>query len=67
MFLTDEERNKFAAYLEQCSGSVSIISQEQVTPPQMAKMLQEQGSDPEFFGIDENGMEIENEGDEDEN
>ena len=41
-----------------CSGVLKTVSSEKVDGPTMAKLLQEQESDPEFFGLDENGNEI---------
>ena len=41
-----------------CSGRTTVKSTE-VTPQQMAKFLIGQGSDPEFFMLDESGNEIE--------
>lgn len=37
------------------SGKVETTLQEEVDGATMAKLLQEQGSDPEFFCLDENG------------
>lgn len=42
-----------------CSGQVTTISEEQVDGPTMVRLLQEQGSDPEFLGLNEDGSEIE--------
>jgi hypothetical protein len=42
-----------------CSGEVKRVSSKALTPRKMAKALMEQGSDPEFFMLDENGNEIE--------
>jgi hypothetical protein len=41
-----------------CSGEWDVKSQGEVTPKRMAKLLLAQGSDPEFFGLDEKGKSI---------
>ena len=41
------------------SGSFGVESVEEVDGPTMAKLLMEQGSDPEFFQLDEEGNDIE--------
>lgn len=41
------------------SGQVEIVKTTELTAPEVAKALMEQGSDPEFFGVDENGKAIE--------
>lgn len=38
-----------------CSGSMKTTSSAEVPSQQMAKLLLAQGSDPEFFQLDENG------------
>ena len=43
------------------SGVKEVVSQEEVSAKQMAMFLEDQGSDPEFFGIDTDGNEIEDE------
>lgn len=40
-----------------CSGKITRVPTE-VDGPTMAKLLIEQGSDPEFFGLDEHGQKI---------
>ncbi len=40
-----------------CSGKIVRIPTE-VDGPTMAKLLIEQGSDPEFFGLDEHGQKV---------
>ena len=41
------------------SGRVSTVYAIEVSGPTMASLLTEQGSDPEFFGLDEHGQEVE--------
>lgn len=41
------------------SGIVSNRVHKELTPKQMAKALQKQGSDPEFFNLDEDGNKVE--------
>jgi hypothetical protein len=41
-----------------CSGSWSLGSDEKLTGPQMAKALEDQASDPAFFGLDEEGNDV---------
>ena len=41
-----------------CSGQCAITAVERVSPQQMAELLTKQGSDPEFFGLDANGNEV---------
>jgi len=41
-----------------CSGKITTASEAEVTAPEMAKLLVAQGSDPEFFQLDENGNEV---------
>jgi formylmethanofuran dehydrogenase subunit E len=38
-----------------CSGTAKVTATETVDGPTMAKLLINQGSDPEFFRLDENG------------
>jgi len=38
-----------------CSGEVQIVSSKVLTGRQAAKALQTQGSDPDFFGLTEDG------------
>lgn len=38
-----------------CSGIVKIVETVELTPEQAAKALEAQGSDPEFFGLTEDG------------
>lgn len=40
------------------SGSFYVESAQEVTPKEMAKLLQDQNSDPEFFNLDETGEEL---------
>ncbi len=43
-----------------CSGRVKfIVNNEEKTGKEMAELLKEQGSDPEFFQLDENGNDLE--------
>lgn len=42
-----------------CSGDIVIQSRTEVKAREMAKLLMEQGSDPEFFRLDEDGNELE--------
>ena len=42
-----------------CSGISNVVKQQQLTPKEAAEALIKQGSDPEFFGIDEDGNEVE--------
>ena len=39
----------------ECSGIVKVISTENVAPAEMARLLLDQGSDPSFFKLDNNG------------
>jgi len=41
-----------------CSGEVKTIEQSEVTPQVMAGLLEDQGSDPEFFRLDSDGNEL---------
>jgi len=41
-----------------CSGAHELIKQDTLNGKQAAKALQAQGSDPEFFQIDENGNDV---------
>ncbi len=41
------------------SGRVRTVSAVEVNGPAMANLLIGQGSDPEFFGLDEHGQEVE--------
>ena len=43
-----------------CSGNFGIIQSQEVSGPEMVKLLQDQGSDPEFFSLDEDGNNIDN-------
>ena len=38
-----------------CSGKVEVSSYQELTPQEAAKALLAQGSDPEFFGLDDDG------------
>lgn len=42
-----------------CSGMVRVTSKEELTGKQVAEALKEQGSDTEFFLLDENGDDVE--------
>ena len=42
-----------------CSGIVTRDSPEKMSAPEMARLLLAQGSDPEFFRLDEQGNELE--------
>lgn len=41
-----------------CSGRVTWGESQEVDGPTMARLLQEQASDPEFFRLDENGEDV---------
>tara|TARA_Y100000310_G_C20357110_1_gene657194 strand:+ start:122 stop:373 length:252 start_codon:yes stop_codon:yes gene_type:complete len=41
------------------SAVVKTLQEELLTPEEAAKALQKQGSDPEFFQLDEDGNEVE--------
>lgn len=41
-----------------CSGQVTTLPTEEVDGPAMAKLLRGQGSDPEFFELDEQGNDV---------
>jgi hypothetical protein len=41
-----------------CGGNVKIVESQEVGGAVMAKLLQGQGSDPEFFGIDNDGNDV---------
>lgn len=43
----------------ECSGVVEAGEEQEVDGPAMAKMLMEQQSDPSFFGLSEDGEDIE--------
>ncbi len=43
------------------SRVMTIKSNEEVTPSQMAELLKSQGSDPGFFGLNENGSPVDEE------
>jgi len=45
-----------------CSGNIQIVESQEVSAPDMAQMLLKQGSDPEFFSIDEDGNDYDPEG-----
>lgn len=55
----DIESTAFDITQGECSGEVSlpVISQE-LSGKKMAKALQAQGSDPEFFGLDADGNQL---------
>jgi len=42
-----------------CSGEVSKVSEEEVSAPEMAKLLIAQSSDPGFFSLDAEGNTVE--------
>jgi hypothetical protein len=42
-----------------CSGISKVISTEKLCGKRAAKLLIEQGSDPEFFNLDKNGNKLE--------
>ena len=54
----DEVANKITKV--DCSGNFYVKSAQEVTPKQMVKLLQNQGSDPGFFSLYEDGNDIEN-------
>ena len=41
-----------------CSGQWGITKSEPVSGPKMAKLLKKQGSDPEFFQLDDHGEDV---------
>ena len=43
---------------DNCSGKITTISKDEVTPKEMAKLLKQQGSDTEFFRLDEEGNDL---------
>jgi hypothetical protein len=43
----------------ECSGTIAVKSTKKLTGKQAAKELQKQGSDPEFFRLDEDGNDLE--------
>lgn len=43
-----------------CSGNFCIIESKEVSGSEMVKLLQNQGSDPGFFSLYEDGNDIEN-------
>lgn len=50
---------------ENCSGKITDeVDNEEVDGPTMARLLMEQGSGPGFFGLTEEGGDIEDHGDE---
>lgn len=44
-----------------CSGHFLLTTEEKVGGKRMARLLQGQGSDPEFFNLDEDGNDVEDE------
>jgi hypothetical protein len=50
---TDLQRTAFDIVAGDCSGVCRVAKSEVCDAEQMAKYLQEQGSDPAFFGINE--------------
>ncbi len=42
----------------ECSGNVNITSEEELTSKQMVDALKNQGSDTEFFNLDEEGNDL---------
>jgi hypothetical protein len=42
-----------------CSGIFKVLKSERVEPKAMARMLMKQGSEPEFFGLDSKGCDVE--------
>lgn len=42
-----------------CSGVKQVIEEKELTPREVTLALIEQDSDPEFFGLDEQGNEVE--------
>lgn len=53
----DLENVHYAITEGDCSGSVTILAQEQVDAARMAKLLEAQGSDAGFFRLDSEGNE----------
>lgn len=43
---------------DDCSGVIQVGDSEELSGPQMAQELLGQDSDPEFFGLDSNGMDL---------
>jgi hypothetical protein len=41
-----------------CSGKVEIKEEKEVSPQEMARLLIEQSSEPEFFNLDEDGKDL---------
>jgi hypothetical protein len=41
------------------SGNIKRVSEDEVDGPTMARLLREQGSDPEFFRLTDDGQEVE--------
>lgn len=41
-----------------CSGIFELISEDEVSGPEMARLLIEQGSDPEFFQLSPEGVDL---------
>lgn len=39
-----------------CSGDLTVVSVEEKTGPEIVQLLLAQGSAPEFFGLDETGI-----------
>ena len=55
LIANDLEAINYAITDGDCSGVVSVISTEVLSPQQMARATVAQGSDPTFFGIDQDG------------
>lgn len=53
----DLEQINYAITDGHCSGDITIESQLEISPKQMAELLIAQGSDPEFLGLDNQGNE----------
>ena len=57
----DLEQINYAITKGHCSGLVTVESELEVTPQQMAKLLKAQGSDTSFFMLDEQGNTVDEE------
>jgi len=56
---TDLEQIKYDITEGHCSGVVDVKGYEELTPAQAAKALRAQGSDPEFFNLNDEGEVVE--------
>lgn len=58
---TDLEKIAYDITDGDCSGVVNVTEYKELTPVEAAKALLAQGSDPEFFGLDEEGISLDEE------